>query len=256
MTSLLLAPLKMLAHTRSVLWALINIPVAWAGQNRHGETGWKRAFHEHRGGITLALGWSGIAGWIGSTPLMLWSLPVMIPLLLAAPTSVVLGSQSSGRAFAKRGLLTTPESCKPMQMIRDACTGNPLLPQGLGLSNVQQAVLSPAMNTLHRQLARTRPKQTTASILQHCLEHGPEQLQHWQLSLLCQDRRALANLHNSAWQADRHSYWGHRIASLAIRTGPSMGEEFETTDHHDTPAQRSVRGAAAAALSLDTVDCS
>ncbi|WP_372971414.1 glucans biosynthesis glucosyltransferase MdoH [Marinobacter sp.] len=255
-TSLLLAPLKMLAHTRSVLYALINVPVQWAGQNRHEETGWQRAFSEHRVGIGVALCWFGVAGWYGPPLLILWSLPVMIPLLLAAPTSVLLGNRSAGRAVASGCLLSTPEGVRPGQMIREARAGIVLLlPDSLGLSNIQQAVLSPTMNALHRQLARTRPERNTAAILQHCLEHGPDELERWQLSLLCQDRRALSSLHNAAWQAGSQSYWGRRIASLAPDTGLFTGEPFETTDSHHITAQRPVPGAASPALSLGAVDC-
>lgn len=254
-TSLLLAPVKMLAHTRSVLCALINVPVRWAGQSRYRESGWAQALKEHRISIVLALCWSAAASWAGPASLILWSLPVTVPLLFAAPTSVVLGSRSWRLALANLGLLATPESRKPDRMIREADSGAPLLPDTLGLSNVQQAVLSPTMNALHRQLARVRPRQRTAAILQQCIEHGPDQLAHWQLNLLCRDRQALASLHNSAWRSGRQSYWGRRIASLALPTGPSLGEQFETTDRYRAPAQRPVRGAAATTLPLDTVDC-
>ncbi|NMT62813.1 glucans biosynthesis glucosyltransferase MdoH [Marinobacter orientalis] len=254
--SLLLAPIKMLAHSRSVVCALTNVPVHWAGQNRQEETGWGRALDEHRTGIVLALGWCGVAGWIGSPLLALWSLPVILPLLVAAQTSVVLGTKSSGSAVDNAGLLATPESREPLQMIQEAGAGMPLLPGGIGLSNVQQAILLPTMNAVHRQLARVRPeKQTTAALIRHCLEHGPDQLEHRQLNLLCRDRQALASLHTAAWQADRDSYWGSRIASLIDYTRLSLGERLETTDRHHAPAQRPVRGAAASTLSLDTVDC-
>ncbi|MCL7942706.1 glucans biosynthesis glucosyltransferase MdoH [Marinobacter sp. ATCH36] len=254
--SLLLAPVKMLAHSRSVFCALINLPVQWAGQNRQGETGWRRALNEHRTGIALALCLCGIAVWTGSLTLLLWSLPVVLPLLLAVPTSVMLGRQSSGLAFDDADLLITPESRKPPQMIHEASIGAPLLPEGLGLSNVQQAILSPAMNSLHRQLARVRPENKgTTELLRHCIEHGPEQLEHRQVSLLCRDRNALVSLHNAAWQAGRDTYWGRRITSLGTYTRLSIGEGCETTDCHHTAAQRPVRGAAASPLSLDTVDC-
>ncbi|MFN2361946.1 MAG: hypothetical protein ABR522_12825, partial [Marinobacter sp.] len=157
---------------------------------------------------------------------------------------------------AERGLLTTPESGQPIPVIAEACSGSSLLPANPGLSNVQQAVLSPSMNALHRQLARSRPEWTTAAILRHCLEHGPEQLMDWQLSLLFRDRQALTRLHQLAWQAGQHNYWGQRIAALIPDPRRSTGERVETTDPHHAAAERPVCGTAAAALSLDTVDCS
>lgn len=256
LVSLLLAPVKMLAHSRSVVCALLNLPVHWAGQNRHRESGWTAALSEHRSGVVLALCWCGVATWMGSPLLLLWSLPVILPLLMAAPTSVALGRQASALAFANAGLLTTPESRKPLPVIQNAGAEIPLLPDSRGLSNIQQAILSPPMNALHRQLARVRPdKPSTAAIIGHCLEHGPEQLDDRQLNLLCQDRQALASLHTAAWQADRDSYWGGRIAALAAHTRLSIGERLETTNRHHAASQRPVCGAAASPLSLDTVDC-
>lgn len=256
MAALVLAPVKMLAHSRSVCCALVNAPAPWAGQNRHRETEWKRAFREHRLGFALGLLWFAIASGLGEPPLMLWSLAVVIPLLLAAPASVVLGQRLPGLAFARAGLLITPESSRPGPLIREAEARIRLLPDGLGLSQVQQAVLSRPMNALHRQMARVRPEKTTADILRQCLDRGPEQLEQWQVSLLCQDRRALAVLHDAAWQSGRNTYWGLRIAALAALTRPATGERFETTDRRHASAQRPVCGTAAAPLSLDTVDCS
>ena len=55
--SALLAPIRMLSHTRYVLEALFNLKLKWAGQNRSGESGWGEAFLNQAFGTVLALSW-------------------------------------------------------------------------------------------------------------------------------------------------------------------------------------------------------
>jgi len=50
----------------------------------------------------------------------LWSLPVALPLILAAPTAVYLSRNSLGQALKKRRLLLIPEERKTMPLLEDA----------------------------------------------------------------------------------------------------------------------------------------
>jgi len=54
--SVLLAPLRMWAHSRYVVSALLNVSLQWAGQNRTEETGWKQAFVTQLPGMLLGAG--------------------------------------------------------------------------------------------------------------------------------------------------------------------------------------------------------
>ncbi|MGH8129035.1 MAG: glucans biosynthesis glucosyltransferase MdoH, partial [Gammaproteobacteria bacterium] len=55
--SVLLAPVRMLAHSRFVVEALIGLRLSWAGQNRGGPIGWWAALLMHGDGLLLGIGW-------------------------------------------------------------------------------------------------------------------------------------------------------------------------------------------------------
>src|SRR5690606_10867294 len=78
--SALLAPIRMLAHSRYVIEALFNVTLRWAGQNRSEETGWLDAIVNQAPGTLLALGWAGFALWLDPM-FFYWSLPVAVPLI-------------------------------------------------------------------------------------------------------------------------------------------------------------------------------
>src|SRR5690554_7335794 len=87
----------MLAHSHAVISALFNVRLSWAGQNRTEETGWREASVRHLPGLLIGGAWSAFA-WTLDPMFFFWSLPVSIPLLLAAPTTVWLSRLQSGRS--------------------------------------------------------------------------------------------------------------------------------------------------------------
>src|SRR5680860_115850 len=119
--SVLLAPVRMWAHSRYVASALLNVSLQWAGQNRTEETGWKEALITQLPGMLLGGGWSVFA-WSLDTMFFLWSLPVALPLILAAPTAVYLSRNSLGQALKKRRLLLIPEERKSMPLLEEAAS--------------------------------------------------------------------------------------------------------------------------------------
>lgn len=213
--SVLLAPVRMWAHSRYVVAALLNLSLTWAGQNRTEETTWREALVTQLPGMLLGGLWSAFA-WSLDTLFFLWSLPVAIPLLVAAPTAVYLSRTGPGQFLKARGLLSIPEEREPpMPLLDDARryrtieNGDPLL------SPFEQAVLVPRLNRLHRALARDhrrgpRRKELQASVAR-CLSRGPGSLTRGELSFLARDRTSLEELHIGAWRAPTDSYWGHCI---------------------------------------------
>jgi membrane glycosyltransferase len=107
LVSALLAPIRMLAHTRHVLEAVFNTTLRWAGQNRSDETQWRDAFASETPGTLLALSWAGFAWWLDPA-FFLWTLPVVLPLVLATPTAVLFGRVRPGQWLRQRGLLLVP----------------------------------------------------------------------------------------------------------------------------------------------------
>ena len=217
LVSMLLAPIRMLAHSRYVLEALFNVRLHWGGQNRTDETGWRQAFVSQAPGTLLAIGWSGLALWLDPM-FFLWSLPVALPLILAAPTSVMLSRIGVGERLRRRRLLLTPEEQRFSPQVDAIAAPRPLNP--VRLTAFQAAVLDPVLNRLHRALARRRrpvDAEAWGQWLERCMKQGPDGLNRRQLNALARDADALARLHHAAWTAPRDSYWGECVGVVKSR---------------------------------------
>ncbi|MBS3804541.1 MAG: glucans biosynthesis glucosyltransferase MdoH [Oleiphilaceae bacterium] len=215
--SILLAPIRMLAHSRYVLSGLLNLSLHWGGQNRTEATSWRQALLTHLPGSLVGLGWSVFA-WTLDPLFFLWSLPIAIPLVLAAPTSVLLGRSGPGAALRQRKLLLIPEETAPETLLVETSDEKRLLPATETLTRFEEAVLSPRVNAMHRSLARHHDgrlrRQNLDQLEKKCLEEGPGALSRSELSHLCRDSNSLARLHQRAWRSSPDSYWGRRLAVL------------------------------------------
>ncbi|WP_203141150.1 glucans biosynthesis glucosyltransferase MdoH [Marinobacter mangrovi] len=216
--SVLLAPVRMLAHSRYVLGAFMNFSLSWAGQNRTEETTWRQAIVTQLPGLIVGASWSAFA-WSLDPLFFLWSLPVAIPLVLAAPTCVYLSRVSIGERLHRRRLLLIPEEINPSPLLDDAEISREAEPEESPLTNFEEAVLRPHLNQMHQALAGSHRRRVRAEVLsnlvQRCLREGPDGLTRSELSHLCRDQESLAALHHEAWRARPDSYWGSRIDKLA-----------------------------------------
>ncbi len=213
--SILLAPIKMLSHSAYVLGALLNLSLSWAGQNRTEETRWGEALLNQAPGMVTGLAWSGFA-WYLNPMFFLWSLPVALPLILAAPTTVWLSRMRPGQWLLQMGILCTPEETCPGHLLRDTADEQALLPRLGQLSRFEEAVLLPEVNAMHCSLARSHPgrlrQETLQALARRCLAEGPGPLNRSQLSLLCRDSDTLYWLHRAAWRSDPGTWWGKKLA--------------------------------------------
>jgi membrane glycosyltransferase len=215
LVSMLLAPIRMLAHTRHVLTTLLNIEVRWAGQNRTDEISWWQAWRLHGPGCVLALGWSGFAWWV-QPMFFYWSLPIAVPLVLAAPLSVWLSRFEAGQALRRRGLLCTAGEVMPTAVIRDLQEAPELVANG-PLGVFESVVLDPARNHFHQMLARVRSDHPgralrRLALIKRCCEAGPQALSRNDKTWLLEDREALAALHHAVWQCRPGSPWAALVA--------------------------------------------
>jgi len=212
--SLFLAPVRMLAHCRFVVEALLNTRLRWAGQNRTDETGWRRAFRSQLPGFFLGLLWGGLA-WYSVAQALLWSLPVVLPLVLSVPIAVLSGRTGTGAALLRAGLLVTPEERRTPDLIRDAETGAEPDRPAAGVCLTDRVLICPHRNRLYRGFARDyqgEPRRRELSRLASlCLREGTRALTHQQLSLLLRDRPSLVWLHQAIWQCPPGSHWGQQL---------------------------------------------
>ena len=214
--SALLAPIRMLSHSLYVFEALFNVEVRWAGQNRTGETRWRDAWRRQAAGSLLALAWSGFALWV--EPLFfLWSLPIALPLVFAAPISVLVSRYRVGQVLRRRGLLLSPEETHPSEELSDL--SDYCLPVIRGLSPVARTVLDPRRMQLQLALVRPRSEtplrsRTRRALIDRCCHQGPDALSAREQRWIVEDRQALERLHTLAWRQGPNTPWGKRIDAL------------------------------------------
>ena len=111
--SMLFAPLRMLAHSKFVFFTLLGRNIKWNPPPRQdNDTGWLEAFRFHGWGMVLAFVW-GAAMFTINRPFFWWLLPVLGPLLFAAPISVFSSRVSLGRKARAVGLFLIPEEIAP-----------------------------------------------------------------------------------------------------------------------------------------------
>ncbi|HSH28465.1 MAG TPA: hypothetical protein VK971_01055, partial [Thiohalobacter sp.] len=214
--SVLLAPIRMLAHSRFVMETLFNLEVQWAGQNRTEELRWHAALLHHAPGSLLALAWAGFAWWL--KPLFVfWSLPIALPLIFAAPISVWLSRYRSGLALRRSRLMLAPEESRPPAVLTRLDLA--VLPEADGLTPFELAIVDPWRNALHRQLARRGGDlagrgEIRTMLVEQCRTSGPPTLTRKQRDWLAQDAPALRQLHAAAWSADAPTCWKQMIDRL------------------------------------------
>jgi membrane glycosyltransferase len=220
LVSMLLAPIRMLTHSRYVVESMINVSLAWAGQNRTDETRWAEAILHQAPGTLIAMAWAGFALWL-KPMFFIWSLPVSLPLIFAAPTSVFLSRVSIGQRLRRRGLLVVPEELNDLSLLDAAVDERILPPCRTGLSVFEEAVIDPLLNRVHCALGRARRNDRRrgrlCALRVRCMKEGPYSLSQRELSLLASDSEALEAMNRAAWSAPPDSYWGSRLEERIIR---------------------------------------
>ncbi len=113
LVSVFTAPILMMFHARFVVNTLLGRSVTWDAQRRDAEgTTWAEAASVHRTHTLI-----GVIGLVLATVLtpglMVWTIPVLGPLALSIPLSVLVSHPGLGRWLQRRGILTIPEETHP-----------------------------------------------------------------------------------------------------------------------------------------------
>lgn len=227
LVSVFLAPVRMLAHSRFVVTALLNVSLRWGGQNRSSDTRWQNALRWHGPGTLLGLAWLAMGIWL-DPGLFLWSLPVVVPLILAPALSMLLGRTRAGDRLQRGGWLAVTPSADTARLLQEADSplhraSDPAGDSAPELSEIEQALVLPDLNRLHQQLARQPQARVRrlhlARLCQTCLKQGPDALDRQEISQLMSDRHSLEWLHRAIWSSPPGSFWEQRIRQ-AVQTTP------------------------------------
>ncbi|MBN2873125.1 MAG: glucans biosynthesis glucosyltransferase MdoH [Halothiobacillaceae bacterium] len=218
LVSVLLAPIRMLAHSLYVVTALVNVSVHWAGQNRSSELTWGMAWARHAPGALLALTWSGIA-YLIDPYFFFWTLPISISLLLAAPVTVWLSRFTLGQRWRQKGLwLTPPETGRDDAVLK--CFDPMAQPPGPAGEHswLVWTLLDPRQ--WQRAAARAprrggRAREAAWRVAEEWIEKGPDGLPGRRAERVLDDVGAMRRVHEHAWTSGATTPWGRRVERYA-----------------------------------------
>jgi membrane glycosyltransferase len=213
--SALLAPIRMLFHSKFVCITLLGRKIGWGSQQRDDRpTTWSEALRFHGGGALFGLLWGGVV-WLYAPRFFWWIAPIVGPIVLSMPLSVLTSHDGPGRWLRKKRLLLIPEETSPDREITDVARFTAEMedaPVPLGLpreAGFLRALLDPGLNGLRRALLlrhKRNPGETararSARLVEKTLGQGPGALSAGEKHCLLRDPDGLLKVHRQAWTAD------------------------------------------------------
>jgi membrane glycosyltransferase len=225
--SALFAPIRMLFHSKFVFFTLLGRQVGWAPQTRSDQgTGWGEAIRFHGGGTVIALIW-GLILFATNRPFFWWICPIILPLLLSIPLSVLSSRPGIGKYFRKSGLFLIPEEIEPpVELLefqeKHGSRGRILpIPEEAGFI---RAIVDPNVNALHR--AFLRKGKMPPGLARRCqelrdkaLSLGPGSLTPAEKKTLLSDPQRILELHRAVWEEpnpQKAEMWGVKVIPRTI----------------------------------------
>ncbi|EPR32939.1 glucosyltransferase MdoH [Alkalidesulfovibrio alkalitolerans DSM 16529] len=209
--STLLAPVRMMFHTKFVANTLIGRASGWPSQDRSDSgTPFSEALRFHGLDTCLAAVW-GLLLWHVNPAFFWWTCPIIFSLLLSAPLSSLTSSAQLGRAARRMGIFVTPEEVEPPRELAETASGEEHLkapaegladPLGFGFA---RAVVDPLTNAVHLRLARGERSLASSvalerrALLERLLQKGPSALSARDKNILLADPGLMREAHLRAW---------------------------------------------------------
>ncbi len=197
--SALLAPVRMLFHTRFVVSALLGIAIQWKSPPREdAATPWSEALLRHGMGTLLGGAWL-YAIYRFNPELLYWLIPVAGSLLVSIPLSVYSSRASWGRAARYAPLFLIPEESAPPPELRRLQLLMREAPDYKG--GFKRALSAPLTQALIHALARTnRRGEMSRETMQAVRENRIETVSAVDRNRLLSHRSALVRAHEEIWQ--------------------------------------------------------
>jgi membrane glycosyltransferase len=182
--------------------------------------------------MIFGLGW-GVSAYLLSPAFFAWLSPVVMPLVLAAPLSILLSQGRLGRAARRWGLFLTPEETAPPYELRrleqnlaECYRHLPPLEPLRADYGLLQAVLDPYVNALHVALLRQRrrteeSREWFAQLRERLLRDGPDRFTPREKMALLLDADSMMELHRDLWSArteDLAPWWRLGIRQYNVLT--------------------------------------
>lgn len=223
--SSLLAPIRMVFHSRFVLMNLLGRTVTWRSQGREDtETGWREAIRHHGVDTLVACLWGGSLFWLNPNYFW-WVTPIIGALVSSIPLSVYASHVRLGERARASGLFLIPEELAPPRELReveeltaaaerDAAARAALIvgaDHGAAThpttNGFVATVVDPERSALHCALlgaprsARKRIVADREALVSRALADGPAALTADERDILLRDPRTVDELHRRVWAA-------------------------------------------------------
>ncbi|MDY7578102.1 glucans biosynthesis glucosyltransferase MdoH [Herbaspirillum sp. RTI4] len=209
--SMLLAPVRMMFHTRFVAGAVLGWTAGWKSPPRaDNQTGWLQGVQRHGWQSLFGLAWAIGVYWLNPGYLW-WLLPIAGSLAVSIPVSVLSSRVNFGRAFRRLGLFLIPEEKQPPLELQETVR---FLAASTALPGFVDAVMDPLCNALICATAHHRPLRPVASLaadavlIKRALRQGPGGLSAHQKMQILDNPGLLAQLHAEIWSTSQaHPAW-------------------------------------------------
>ena len=204
--SMLLAPVRMLFHTRFVLAAFLGWAAVWNSPQRDDDsTPWGEALKRHGSQTLLGILWALLV--FSLNPSFLWWLaPIVVSLILSIPVSVISSRTNLGLRARDEKLFLIPEEYEtPQELISTDRYTHENRWHSLNDGFIR-AVVDPRQNALACALATSRHRQAApvesmrSERVATAIEGGPAKLDNNARLALLSDPVALARLHSRVWE--------------------------------------------------------
>lgn len=203
--SMLLAPVRMLFHSRFVMAALGGWEIKWTSPPRdNAETSWGYALRQHGWHTLFGVVWGTGVYWLNKDYLW-WLLPVVGALVLSIPISVWSSRVSLGRRLRRQRFFLIPEESTPPYELR--CL-RLLQKKPPATSDFLDAVVDPLLNAVICATKGARMRRRDAfqtqrrALVTTALAGGPDALSARQKLDLLDDPASLSALHALVWSAN------------------------------------------------------
>ena len=205
--SALLAPVRMMFHSRFVIAALAGWTIQWNSPARaDASTGWPQALRRHGLQTAIGLAWISLVA-LEAPEFLPWLSPVAAGLLLAAPLSVLTSRTGAGLAARRLGLFLTPAETR---VPREIVSAEHHAGHGRPLPRFADAMVDPELHALMRIAARRRTPLAAAARnerVQRALLQGPHALSTAEQLMVLGDLDALDALHDAIRARRVHPSW-------------------------------------------------
>ncbi|MDF7670205.1 glucans biosynthesis glucosyltransferase MdoH [Orbaceae bacterium ESL0721] len=200
--SMILAPIRMIFHSKFVLKAWLGSKIQWKSPSRSDDAlTWSESFYFCWSLSLLGIVWLAIIIWL-NPQFTLWYIAILVPLTISPFVIRISGLSSLGLLAKKRGLFLTPEETKPAKAVVETGIYLPKIERSLFEHGFIMALVDPIYNALVCALSTSRhnPKTKQSDQLQSYLDCDLQTLSKERELTILEDPRLLSALHTHIWQ--------------------------------------------------------